>query len=104
MKQMVMQGETLLEQGSLDDFGRLLNESWQLKKTLASDISNYAIDEIYRKALKSGALGGKILGAGGGGFLLLYVPKHLQEQVKRNLHELECVAFRFEEEGTHLLG
>ena len=60
------------EQGALDDFGLLLNDAWQLKKQLASKVSNTQIDDLYNTAMRAGALGGKITGAGGGGFLLLY--------------------------------
>ncbi|MBE6818397.1 MAG: kinase [Ruminococcaceae bacterium] len=103
MKQMVRQGEVYLEKGELDDFGRLLDESWQMKKTLAQGISGSQIDEIYSKAMANGALGGKLLGAGGGGFLLLYVPKHRQPQVKKALADLEFSPFHFENSGSSII-
>lgn len=102
MKQMVDEGELMLRAGNLDDFGRLLGESWQMKQTLAERINNSKIEEIYHLALENGALGGKILGAGGGGFLLLYVPKYRQEQVKKSLSDLKFVPFHFETYGSKL--
>ena len=76
MKALVDEGEKILVSGSdLDDFGRLLDESWKLKRSTGDKISTGAIDEIYEKALKAGALGGKLLGAGGGGFVVFYVPE-----------------------------
>ena len=65
----------------LDDFGRLLHQSWMLKKQTGSKISTGSIDELYQKAMEAGALGGKLLGAGGGGFLLFYVQEERQEAV-----------------------
>ncbi len=70
---LVDQAELLLKNNNLDDFGRLLHESWLIKKKLSSSIANSSINDIYNKALKSGALGGKLLGAGGGGFFLFYI-------------------------------
>ena len=103
MKAMTDLAQQFLQQGALDDFGKLLGESWQMKKTLADAISNGSIDAIYSKALQAGALGGKLLGAGGGGFLLLYVPKHRQAAFKSALAEFEFVPFRFESNGTTVL-
>lgn len=82
--------------------GELMHKSWMIKKQLASGISNMKIDEHYQKALVNGALGGKILGAGGGGFMLLYCPKEKKSQVKDalGLRELE---FSFEPEGTKIV-
>ena len=67
---------------SLDEFGKLLNESWKIKRSITEKISNSKIDLIYERGLKAGALGGKLLGAGGGGFIMFYVPKQHQENVK----------------------
>ena len=102
MKQMVDEGERLLTEGSLDDFGRLLGESWNLKRSLSNNISNTVIDEAYQLALKNGALGGKILGSGGGGFLMLYVPKYKQAEVKSVLKNYQFTPFRFETSGVTL--
>lgn len=75
----------LLQKGEIDSLGGILNESWQLKRTLASGITNQTIDEYYDMAIKSGAIGGKLLGAGGGGFLLFYVPETKQDAVRRKI-------------------
>nr|MBQ4456988.1 kinase [Clostridia bacterium] len=105
MKAMVDTAEEILvnEEKDLDDFGRLLHESWMLKRSTGSKISTGQIDQIYDRALNAGALGGKLLGAGGGGFVLLYVPKEKQEAVRKELNELLLVPFRFEEEGTSVI-
>ncbi len=88
---------------SIDQFGRLLDEGWKLKKSLASGISNAEIDAMYEKAKKAGALGGKITGAGGGGFLLLYVPGNRQEHVRSALHPLRQIDFKFEPQGSKII-
>lgn len=101
MKEMVNEAEKILiSRGSLDDFGRLLHESWQLKRGLSVGISTDAIDEIYQKAMRAGALGGKLLGAGGGGFLLFYVEPEKQAAVRATLKDLLHVPFQFENSGT----
>ena len=87
---------------SLDDFGYLLDHTWKLKRGISSGISTGSIDEQYERAVKAGALGGKLLGAGGGGFLLFYVPKEKQESVKQALQGQLYVPFRFENEGTKI--
>lgn len=84
-------------------FGKLLNESWQLKKSLSEKISNPEIDSIYERALKAGALGGKLTGAGGGGFLLLFVPQESQRKVKEELKDLLEVPFSFEASGSQII-
>ncbi len=86
----------------LDDFGRLLDETWNLKKNLSNSISNSSIDLIYEKAKKAGALGGKLLGAGGGGFLVFYVPKEKQEKVREAVQLME-VPFEFEDKGSEIV-
>ena len=105
MKDMVDEAEMILtdEDADLDKFGILLDQSWRLKRSTGNKISTSQIDEIYERALNAGALGGKLLGAGGGGFVLLYVPKERQETVKRELKDLLLVPFRFEEEGTSVI-
>ena len=100
MKSMVEEGERFLKKGDLDNFGRLLGKSWELKRTLSSGISNSKVETIYQTALENGALGGKLLGAGGGGFLLLYVQKCKQESVKKALSEYKVIPFCFERGGT----
>lgn len=89
--------------GSLNDFGVLLDETWQLKRGIASGVSNTAIDDIYCTALANGALGGKLLGAGGTGFILLFVPPERQNGVRQALSGMLHVPFRFEKEGSVLL-
>ena len=91
-----------LEQNDLSSFGRLLNDGWELKRTLASGISNPAIDEAYDTAMKNGALGGKLLGAGGGGFLLFYCEPDKQEQLRVALR-LRPFPFSFEKDGTSVI-
>ena len=88
---------------SLDEFGALLNEQWQIKRGLTSEISNDEIDEIYLKGINSGALGGKLLGAGGGGFILFYVPQKHQQAVKEALESKLFVPFRFESTGSKII-
>ena len=88
---------------SLDDFGLMLNETWMLKRSISNEISNSVIDDIYQKALNAGALGGKLLGAGGGGCLLFYVPKKKQDNVRLALPDLYEVDFEFENEGTKII-
>ena len=89
-----------LECNNVDALGEILHESWLLKKTLASGISNPKIDEWYEIARANGAIGGKLLGAGGGGFLLFYVPKEKQKQVIESLSELKELKFNFDHQGT----
>ena len=91
-----------LERNRLDSFGDLLNEGWKLKRTLASGISNPAIDEAYETAMANGALGGKLLGAGGGGFLLFYCPPKDQERLRVALR-LRQFHFSFEKDGTSVV-
>lgn len=87
----------------LDDFGRLLHKTWQLKKQTGSTISTGSIDEFYDKGIKAGALGGKLLGAGGGGFLLFYVQPEHRESVMAAMQELMHIPFSFENEGTRVI-
>lgn len=87
----------------IDDFGRLLHETWRLKRGLTSNISTPQVDEIYAKAKKAGALGGKLLGAGGGGFMLLYVKFEDQAKVKEALKNLVHVPFKFEGFGSQVI-
>jgi len=88
---------------SLDELGRLLHEGWMLKRGLSSGVSNSQIDELYRAARDAGALGGKLLGAGGGGFLLLYVPPERREAVRERLKPLISVAVRFVSRGSEIV-
>lgn len=85
------------------EFGKLLNESWKIKRRLSKKISTLCIDHIYDKALRSGAVGGKILGAGGGGFMLLFVPPNRRKKVRQALKGFLEVKFSFENEGSHII-
>ena len=95
--------KVLTSKGDLNEFGRLLDYTWKLKRGITSDISNNSIDELYTRAIKAGAIGGKLLGAGGGGFLLFYVEKDKQFAVLKELKELLYVPFEFENVGTRVL-
>ncbi|MFB3813630.1 MAG: galactokinase [Terriglobales bacterium] len=95
--------EVLVRGADLRETGALLDQGWQWKKQLASNVSTDAIDEIYCRARKAGALGGKVLGAGAGGFLLLFCEPHRQPAVRAALHELRLFPFRFEPEGSKII-
>ncbi len=84
-------------------FGELLNESWQIKRSFSSAVSNSEIDELYKRALSCGALGGKLIGAGGGGFLLLFVPPSNQAKVRKKFNKLVHVPFKFEHDGSQII-
>lgn len=86
-----------------DRFGKLLHETWVMKRKLCSKVSNGHIDDIYETAIKAGALGGKILGAGGGGFILFFVKPELQARVKEALRKLLYVPFRFDTLGSQVI-
>ena len=88
---------------NLDDFGRLLNETWLLKRSISKKISSDYIDECYAKAIRAGALGGKLLGAGGGGCLLFYVTEEKRQSVRDALSDMHEIKFRFENEGTQII-
>lgn len=104
MLQMVDEAEAILSSPSrsLDEFGRLLHEGWNIKRTLTKKITNSAIDEIYAAGLSAGALGGKLCGAGGGGFMLFYVPPERKEALRARLKNLLCVPFSFSNRGSHV--
>lgn len=91
-----------LEQNEIGDFGKILNEGWMKKRELAGSISNPMIDELYDTALRNGALGGKLLGAGGGGFLLFYCPKERQPLLREKLG-LKPFPFKFEHDGSSVV-
>lgn len=86
-----------------DSLGPKLHQDWELKRSLADNVSTAGIDEIYERARAAGALGGKLLGAGGGGFLLLYAPPSIQGSVRAVLRDLRELPFRFEPEGTKIV-
>jgi D-glycero-alpha-D-manno-heptose-7-phosphate kinase len=104
MRRLVDEGEGILVSGGdIDEFGRLLDYTWRLKRGLSGRISSDCIDGIYKKARDHGALGGKIMGAGGGGFLILFVPPERQREVRESLADLLYVPFEFETTGTRIL-
>ena len=105
MLQFVTEAEAIIANPSrsLDEFGRLLNQSWQIKRTLTQKISNASIDEIYEAGISAGALGGKLLGAGGGGFMLFYVSPERREALRMRLKKLLCVPFGFSNRGSHVV-
>lgn len=105
MLAIVDEAEMVLEDknSDLDDFGRLLDKSWRLKKQTGNKVSTGGIDELYEKAMAAGALGGKLLGAGGGGFLLFYVPQERQAAVMKAMSNLMYVPFEFENGGTRVI-
>lgn len=104
MKQMVDESIGLLQHGnSIEDFGRLLDESWQYKRTLSNKVTTPEVDQIYETARTNGAIGGKLLGAGGGGFLLLFVAPERQALIREKLRHLVYVPFRFENSGSRIV-
>ncbi len=104
MKALVDEGERILISDSpLDEFGELLDYSWQMKTTLANNITTDEINCFYETARKNGAAGGKLLGAGGGGFILLYVDEKYRSKVRNSLERYMLVPFSFETEGSRIL-
>jgi D-glycero-alpha-D-manno-heptose-7-phosphate kinase len=105
MLQLVSEAEAVITSPScpLDEFGRLLHEGWQIKRSLTQKISTASIDEIYQAGLSAGALGGKLLGAGGGGFMLFYVPPERREALRMRLKKLLCIPVAFSSRGSHVV-
>ncbi len=105
MKDMVYEAEQILvdKDKDLDEFGKMLDRTWKLKRQTGSSISTNAIDLDYEEAIKAGAIGGKLLGAGGGGFLLFYVPEERKKHVENALNRLMFVPFEFENTGTEII-
>ena len=105
MREMVDEGYKILTscRDNSIEFGRLLNETWQLKKKLSTKITNMDIDSIYETAIKNGAVGGKLCGAGGGGFVVFYVEDENQERVKKALSNFLYVPFRFDFSGSEIM-
>jgi D-glycero-alpha-D-manno-heptose-7-phosphate kinase len=103
LKGMAHTAREALSAGNLNSIGELLHESWQLKKQLASGISNGLLEESYDAARRAGALGGKVTGAGGGGFLMLYVPLENRENVRKALCHLKEMPFHLEPDGTKVI-
>ena len=105
MGEMVDEAIGVLHSGNthIDEFGKLLDQSWRHKRSLSDEVSTPVIDQIYEEALKAGATGGKIIGAGGGGFLLLFVRPELHDRVRSKLLRLIHVPFRFEYSGSRVV-
>ena len=103
MHQLVDEAQAILTGGDLDDFGRLLDHTWRLKRQTGSRISTSSIDEMYERGIKAGALGGKLLGAGHGGFLIFYVQPENREAVQSAMSDLLEIPFEFEENGSQIL-
>lgn len=104
MRGQVFELRRMLEEGlELEAFGRLLDQGWRMKQTLASSVSNGAIDDWYQRGLKGGAYGGKLLGAGGGGFLMFVVPPHNRDRVRAALSELVEVPVGFCPDGSQII-
>ena len=87
----------------LDEFGKLLDQTWQLKRQTGKAVSTNSIDDLYERGIKAGALGGKLLGAGGGGFLIFYVQPEKQSAVKEAMRDLLYIPFQFEKGGTRVV-
>ena len=105
MHRMVDEAEAIITNPScpIGEFGKMLHESWKLKRTLSDNITNSSIDEIYEAGLSAGALGGKLLGAGGGGFMLFFVPPERQKALRRQLQKLLCIPFTLNSRGSHVV-
>jgi D-glycero-alpha-D-manno-heptose-7-phosphate kinase len=104
MKDLVEESLSILNSNQdINGFGELLHEAWQAKRSLSASVSNAHVDEIYEQALSAGAIGGKLAGAGGGGFLLLFVPPARQPEVREKLNQLIYVPFQFEFSGSQII-
>jgi len=104
MKDLVEESISIVNNGQdLTPFGELLHEAWQAKRSLSATVSNSHVDEIYDSAISAGAIGGKLIGAGGGGFILLFVPPHRQKAVREKLNSLIHVPFKFEFSGSQII-
>ena len=99
----VDEGEKIINNGNIDDFGSLLNEAWHYKKEISKNISNPKIDDIYKEAKKNGALGGKLLGAGGGGFMLFYIKDNKKKDFLKKNSKLLNIPFNFSDEGSEVI-
>ena len=103
MNKLVDEAYNFLYNKEFDEFGKLLDYTWQLKRSLNNNISNNFIDDIYEDAKSVGALGGKLLGAGGGGFMLFYIKKEYQDKLRGKLKNLLEIPFKFDEDGTKII-
>lgn len=103
MVQLAFELRKSLENNEIDNFGHFLHEGWLMKKKLTSGISNSNIDEFYNKGIKSGALGGKLLGAGGAGFILFYCPKEKQDRFRKLMGDYCEMPFNFDSYGSKII-
>ena len=93
----------VLQNNNIDDFGRILHEGWSLKQSISAGISNETINTLYNKGLEAGALGGKLLGAGGSGFILFYCPKEKQEAFRKEMSSFQELPFKFDNSGSKII-
>ena len=103
MVDMAYELKDVLEHNQIDDFGRILNEGWLLKRSLANSISNPLVDTLYEQGMEAGALGGKLLGAGGAGFVLFYCPEDKQESFRKQMSAYTEMPFKFENYGSKII-
>lgn len=105
MQEMVDEAESIVANPahSLDEFGRLMNEAWKVKRSLTQNITSSSIDDIYEAGISAGALGGKLLGAGGGGFMLFFVPPERRHALRSKLRKLLCVPITFSARGSQVV-
>jgi D-glycero-alpha-D-manno-heptose-7-phosphate kinase len=104
MKDLIEESISILNNGDeLCGFGELLHEAWQAKRSLSASVSNSFVDEIYASAIAAGAVGGKLTGAGGGGFMLLFAPPSRQKEIREKLHTLIHVPFKIEFSGSQII-
>lgn len=103
MVKLALNLKQMLENNNIDDFGRFLHEGWLLKKSLTKKISNIFVDEIYNMGIKAGALGGKLLGAGGSGFILFYCPREKQDEFRKKMNNFKEMNFQFDNHGSKII-
>ena len=104
LSEIVNEGMSILcSDQDITEFGQLLHKAWQIKRAFSAKVSNVHVDEIYERAISSGAFGGKILGAGGGGFMVLFVPPEKQKHVRKKLSNYIHVPFKFEFAGSQII-
>jgi D-glycero-alpha-D-manno-heptose-7-phosphate kinase len=95
--------KNFLRNENFNDFGLLLNETWKIKKALSTSVSSYRVNSIYNKGMNNGAIGGKLLGAGGGGFFLFYVPQDNQRFFIKNMRNFIVIPIEFESSGSQII-
>lgn len=103
MRKLASEARDAILKGEFNAFGEILHKGWELKKQMASNVSNSTIDDIYETARKAGAIGGKVTGAGGGGFIVFYCPKGKQDDVVRALGGLRELPFHFQQDGSKVI-